>query len=65
MEAKQSVKAIETYSLNVKFEGVWRKSPEYPTPEEAVKNLVPFIKQHKGQFLSVTIIRNTRYEAVK
>lgn len=63
METKKSVKRIETYSLNVKFEGSWRKSPEYETPEEACKNLVPFVKKHGGQFLSVTVVRNVRFEA--
>ena len=61
MESNKSMKQVIKYSLNVKFEGTWRRSPEYDTPEEACANLVPFVKKHNGQFLSVTIVRNVRY----
>ena len=62
---KSSVKPIVTYSINVKFDGEWRKSPEYNSPEEATKNLVPFIEKNPGQYLSVTIVRNIRYVAAE
>lgn len=65
MKTKKSVKATVTYSLNVKFGGEWRQSPEYATAEEACKNLVPFVNKHGGQYLSVTIIRNVRYVAAE
>lgn len=63
MENKQQVKQVITWSINVKWAGAWRQSPQYPTYEEALKNLGKFCAQFAGKFLSVTIIRNVRFEA--
>lgn len=56
------MRQIETWSLTIKVNGKWRKSPEYSTPEEACSKIVPFLKKFPKQFTTVTVIRNVRYE---
>lgn len=63
MENKQQVREVITWSINVKWSGSWRMSPQYPTYEEALENLGKFCAQFHGKFLAVTIIRNVRFEA--
>lgn len=63
MENKQQVKQVIAWSINVKWAGTWRQSPQYPTYEEALANLGKFCAQFKGKYLSVTIIRSVRFEA--
>lgn len=55
------MKEIETWSLNVKVNGNYRRSPEYATPEEACNNIVPFLKKLRYKYTVVTIVRNVRY----
>ena len=63
---KSEVKAIEAYRLSVKWEGKYRCSPEYATPEQACEAIVAFVKNAKcPRFLPVTIERVTRYVAVQ
>lgn len=63
MEDKKEVKQVITWSINVKWSGSWRMSPQYLTYEEALANLGKFCAQFHGKFLAVTIIRNVRFEA--
>lgn len=63
MENKQQVREVITWSINVKWSGSWRMSPQYQTYEEALANLGKFCAQFHGKFLAVTIIRNVRFEA--
>ena len=63
MENKQQVKQVITWSINVKWAGAWRMSPQYSTYGEALANLGKFCAQFQGKFLSVTIVRNVRFEA--
>lgn len=63
MENKQQLREVVTWSVNVKWAGAWRMSPQYPTYEEALQNLGKFCAQFQGKFLSVTIVRNVRFEA--
>ena len=65
MEANKNVCEVVKWCINVKWNGEWRKSPEYNSEEEACTNIVPFLKQLKGKFLNVTIVRETRYEAAQ
>ena len=35
------------------------------TEQQACDNIVPFLKQMKGKYLNVTIVRETRFEAAQ
>lgn len=62
----KEVKAIEAWRLSVKWEGKYRTSPEYSTPEEACKAILAFVKNVKcPRFLPVTVERVIRYEAAQ
>lgn len=63
MENKQQLREVVTWSVNVKWLGSWRMSPQYSTYEEALANLGKFCAQFHGKFLAVTIVRNVRFEA--
>ena len=63
MEANKNVREVIMWCINVKWNGEWRKSPLYATEEEACANIVPFLKAMKGKFLTVTVVREIRYEA--
>ena len=55
------MKEIETWSLSIKINGAFRRSPEYATPEEACSNIVPFLKKFRYKYTVVTVVRNVRY----
>jgi hypothetical protein len=65
MEANKNVREVVKWCINVKWNGEWRKSPEYDTEQQACDNIVPFLKQMKGKYLNVTIVRETRFEAAQ
>ena len=66
METKQSVKALEAWRLSVKWDGKYRTSPEYATPEQAATAIVAFLKNVKcPRYLHVTIERVVRYVAAE
>ena len=63
---KKSVKALEAWRLSVKWEGKYRTSPEYATPEQACNAIVPFLKNANcPRYLPVTIERVVRYVAAE
>lgn len=64
MDTKKEMKVVEKWRLSVKWEGKYRTSPEYDSPEEACRNIVPFVKK-SARFLNVTIERVIRYEAAQ
>lgn len=65
METK-SVKALEAWRLSVKWEGKYRTSPEYQTPEQACTAIVSFLKNAKcPRYLPVTVERVVRYVAAE
>ena len=63
MENKKELREVITWSINVKWNGAWRQSPAYSTYNEALANLAKFCEKFHGKFLSVTIVRNVRFEA--
>ncbi len=63
MENNKQVREVITWSINVKWANTWRMSPQYPTYEEALEKLGAFCAKFQGKFLSVTIVRNVRFEA--
>lgn len=57
-----SVTCKVTWQISVKWGGQYRTSPKYKSEEEAVKALLPFLKQFQGKFLVPTFIRNVEYQ---
>ena len=62
----KSVKVLEAWRLSVKWEGKYRTSPEYATPEQACAAIVPFLKNTKcPHYLPVTVECVVRYVAAE
>jgi len=54
------MKQIITYQLSIKVAGTFRVSDQYPTPEAACADIVPFLKKLKQHYTQVVIVRNVR-----
>lgn len=59
------MKEIITWSLSIKVAGTYRRSPEYPTAEEACAKIAPFLKKFQQKYTNVTILRTVRYEKLE
>lgn len=57
------MKEVVTFQVAIKVGGTWRTSPQYATPEEAVAQILPFVKKLKQKYTTCTIQRCVRYVA--